>query len=125
MYDRSSTVVGVDDARLDMFARKQRAYDAILPTRAALLQHVKRATYQTGCIWSQSMVREPHIQSPAEFGWNKRDDLWQIVWTDLSPIADSCQQMTKCGCKTDCHGRWKCYCSGLNCTALCSCKCED
>ena len=56
MYDRSSTAEGVDDARLDMFARKQRPYEAIPPTRDALLQHVKRAAYQAGCKWSQSTV---------------------------------------------------------------------
>ncbi|KAJ8353186.1 hypothetical protein SKAU_G00207530 [Synaphobranchus kaupii] len=47
MYDRSSTADGVDNARLDMFARKQRPYEAIPPTQAALLQHVRRATYQS------------------------------------------------------------------------------
>jgi len=41
MYDRSSTAEGVDDARLDMFARKQRPHEAIPPTRGALLQHTK------------------------------------------------------------------------------------
>ena len=51
MYDRSSTAEGVDAARLDMFARKQRPYEAIPPTQGALKQHVKRAAYQAGCIW--------------------------------------------------------------------------
>ena len=39
MYDKSSTATGVNNARLDMFARKQRPYQAIPPTRSALLQH--------------------------------------------------------------------------------------
>lgn len=60
MYDRSSTVTSVDDARLEMFARKQRPYEAIPPTRAALLQHVKRAAYQAGCIWGQTILRQRH-----------------------------------------------------------------
>ena len=68
MYDKSSAAEGVDDARLDMFARKQRAYDTIPPTRAALPQHVKRAAYQASCIWSQSMVKQPEMQSPTECG---------------------------------------------------------
>ena len=50
MYDRLSTAVSVDEARLDMFARKQRPNEAIPPTRAALLQHTKRATYQAASI---------------------------------------------------------------------------
>ncbi|KAJ8414100.1 hypothetical protein AAFF_G00066980 [Aldrovandia affinis] len=124
MYDRSSTAEGVDDARLDMFAWKQRPYEAIPPTRSALKQHVKRAAYQAGCIWSQSTVRQPETQTPANWGWTKKGDLWQIVWTELSPIAESCQQLTKCGCKSECCSRCKCYCFGLTCTALCSCRCE-
>ncbi|KAH3772566.1 hypothetical protein DPMN_173907 [Dreissena polymorpha] len=32
MYDRSSSAADVHAARLDMFARKQRQYDAIPPT---------------------------------------------------------------------------------------------
>lgn len=42
MYDGSSAVDSVDEARLDQFARKQRPYEAIPPTRATLLQHTKR-----------------------------------------------------------------------------------
>ena len=41
MYDRSSQATDIDAARLDMFARKQRSYDTISPTRAALVQHSK------------------------------------------------------------------------------------
>ena len=125
MYDRSSTAEGVDDARLDMFARKQRPYEAIPPTRDALLQHVKRAAYQAGCIWSQSTVCQPETQSPADWGWTKKGDLWQIFWTELLPIAESCEQLTKCGCKSECHGRCKCYRFGLTCTILCCCRCQD
>jgi len=63
MYDRSCTVAGVNAARLDMFARKQKPYEAIPSTRAALLQHAKRAAYRAGCIWSQSTVRKPEAPS--------------------------------------------------------------
>jgi len=47
MYDRSSAASCVNEARLDHFAlaRKQRTYDAIPPTRAALREHAKRAAY--------------------------------------------------------------------------------
>ena len=83
MHDRSSTADGVDDARLDMFDRKQRPYEAIPPTQAALLQHVKRAAYQAGCIWGQSLVCQPEIKYRR---WTKKGDLWQILWTDLPPL---------------------------------------
>ena len=51
MYDRSSTTTCVNDARLDLLARKQRSYEAIPPTQSALLQHTKHAAYQAGCVW--------------------------------------------------------------------------
>ena len=88
MYDRSSTAEDVDEARLDMFARKQRPYEAIPPTRSALKQHMKRASYQAACIWSQSTVCQPETQTPENWGWTKKGDLWQIVWTELPPAAD-------------------------------------
>ncbi|KAJ8364285.1 hypothetical protein SKAU_G00131160 [Synaphobranchus kaupii] len=125
MYDRSSTAAGIDDARLDMFARKQKPYEAIPPTRAALIQHAKRAAYQAGCIWGQATVCQMETKSPSDWGWTKQGDLWQIFWTVLPPIAQRCQQLTKCGCKTECSGRCKCYRFGLPCTALCNCKCAD
>ena len=46
LYDRSSNAVCVNDARLQLFARKQRSYQSIPPTRTAIVQHLKRATYQ-------------------------------------------------------------------------------
>ena len=124
MYDRSSKADSVDDTRLDMFARKQRTYESIPPTRASLLQHVKRAAYQAGCIWSQATVCQPHPESPADWGWVKNGDILHIYWTTLPPISEGCQQLTKCACKKDCSGRCKCYKFGLPCTGLCSCKCD-
>ena len=54
MYDRSTSLTEIDAVRLDMFARKQRPYDSIPPTKAALTEHTKRATYQAGYIWGQA-----------------------------------------------------------------------
>ena len=60
MYDRYSAASCVNEARLDLFARKQRTYDAIPPTRAALREHAKRAAYE-----SYGVRRLPQIQKPA------------------------------------------------------------
>ena len=113
MDDRSSTATGDNNARLDMFARKQGQDQAIPSTRSALLQHVMHAAYQAGYVWSLSPLRHPETQSPAYWGWAKNGDLWNVVWTTLPPIVESCQQLTKCGCKSDCHGRCTCYRLGL------------
>ena len=61
MYDRSSAATGVDEARLHMFARKQRPYDSIPPTQADLREHakLKRAAYQVGVFWGQATCANP------------------------------------------------------------------
>ena len=108
MYDKNSTMDKVEEVRLDMFARKQRSYDAIPPTNAALKQHIKRSAYQAGCIWGQATMCKMQTENPANWGWQKHDNAWQVVWSTLPPIAQSCQQLTKCGCKLECRGRCKC-----------------
>jgi len=61
MYDRSNAASCVNEARLDHFARKQRTYDAIPPTTAALREHAKRAAYQGGVIWGKATASNPEI----------------------------------------------------------------
>lgn len=123
LYDRSSSCVRVNETRLDLFARKQRAYDSIPPTRAALKEHVKRAAFQAGHIWSQSLVCNPVLPSPGDWGWMNMGGTWVPYWTELTAVAKSCQELTHCGCKMQCSGRCKCFKTGLRCTALCSCTC--
>ena len=86
LYDRSSTALSVVEARLDMFARKQRQYEA--------------------------------------WGWKKLGEQWGVFWTANAPVAQSCEQLAKCGCKSECRGRCKCFRLGFTCTELCNCKCE-
>ena len=53
MYDRSSSTIKVNDARLDLFVRKQRPYNGIPPSRAALVDQIKRYVLQAGHTWGQ------------------------------------------------------------------------
>ena len=50
IYDGSSSATDIDSVKLDTYARKQKSYDAIHPTSAALDYHTQRAAYQGGCI---------------------------------------------------------------------------
>ena len=125
MYDRSNAASCVNEARLDHFASKQRTYDAIPPTRAALREHAKRAAYQGGVIWGQATAPNPETSTPADWGWIQSEEAWKINWTTLPSIAACCQELTKCCCKKDCLKRCKCFRAGLSCTALCSCVCDQ
>ena len=42
---------------------------AILPTKAALVQHTKRVIYQACHCWRQALDRHPDRPSPWEWGW--------------------------------------------------------
>ena len=79
-----SSCTGVSEARLDLFARKQYAYDSIPPTSGALKEHVKRAAFQAGHIWNQSTVCNPQLPSPGDWGWTKVDGTWVPHWTEAS-----------------------------------------
>ena len=74
MYDRSSSATDIYNVRLDMFARKQKAYDAKPQTSAALDYHTKPAAYQAGCILGQAITRQMEILSPPECGWKQQDN---------------------------------------------------
>ena len=127
LYDRATSTFAVNEARFELFARKQRPFDAIPPTRDALLQHIKRAAYQGGHVWSQLLTCNQTLPSPSNWGWVKDKDegMWKPKWTSLPSVAASCQELLKCGCKkSNCTGNCKCYRSGLPCTGLCTCNCQ-
>ncbi len=53
MYDKTSSLNSVNDARQELFCLRSRGMDRIPPTQDALLQHAKRAVFQAG-IWTTS-----------------------------------------------------------------------
>lgn len=72
MYDKNNIMDKIDEARLDLLARKQRSYDAIPLTGTALIQHVKQSAYQAGCIWGHATVCKMQTESPANWGVTER-----------------------------------------------------
>ena len=71
----------------------------IPPTESALIEHTKRAVYQAGHVWGQSLILEPALPSPKQRGWKEDDHNWQPNWTSLPTVAACCQELAKCGCK--------------------------
>lgn len=120
MYDRVSEDLTVNEARKQLFTKKSRAIEHIPPTKSALLQHLKRASYQA-FIWVQSLTKAPDLPEPCNWGWTKIMGEWQPIWTTLPEAAASCSELIKCSCKKGCTGRCKCSKAALKCTALCFC----
>lgn len=119
-YDRGSELISVDEARQQLFCQRSRTLDRIPPTSAALKQHLLRASYQGGHVWSQVHLTLPELPSPAEWGW-ERDDSWKPLWTTLPQAQQSCYELVRCSCKKACRGLCKCSKANLQCTALCAC----
>ena len=124
IYDRTSTCTDVNQARKKLFA-KTSCVKRIPPTRAALEQHVKRAVFQGGHVWGQSLVPDPVLPSPSSWGWIKTDaGLYEPHWTTLQEASKTCYELICCGCKKGCRTNCKCKKAGLQCTALCKCEGE-
>ena len=122
LYDRTSPEEDVNEARKQLFSKKGRTKDALPPTRAALLQHTKRAAYQAGHIWAKMMIPDPELPSPDGWGWSKKPGGgWSIYWTTLTEASAACRELLRFGRKSGCRGRCKCRKADLKCTALCQC----
>ena len=121
MYDRTSNHSDVNAVRQTLFTRGLQIAK-IPPTKNALVQHVRRAVYQAGHVWSQALTAECALPNPADWGWSSDKDGWTPVWTTIPDADKCCLELLRCGCKTGCiTRRCKCVCANLKCTALCSC----
>ena len=51
IYDRTKTLVSINETRKLLFTRKGRPMAALPPSEAALHQHIRRTALQGGMIW--------------------------------------------------------------------------
>lgn len=125
LYDKTSTVMSVNVARKQLFSKKGRPVNHIPPTQDSLIQHLKRASYQAGHVWGQSIKSSPTLPTPSDWGWQLIDGLWQPLWITIPEAAKCCPELLSCGCKAGCATRrCKCRRADLECTSLCACNGE-
>ena len=112
LYDKTSSKSHVNEARVDLFAQKGRDVHHIPPTQGSLLQHTRRAVYQS----LSSMVQLPQLKG---WGWiGAAGGTWEVMWSCLPEASKVCRELVCCkGCQTHC----KCRKAALTCTALCKC----
>ena len=122
LYNRSSTISHVNEARKHLFAFCNRQICHIPPTKAALFQHVKRAVYQAGHVWGQALTASPVLPSPSEWGWKEDENGdWIPLWTTQPDASAVCRELIKCSWRVGCSGRCSCYKAAPKCTELCAC----
>ena len=124
IYDRTSNLNSVNEARKELFCQKSRTMETIPPSPD--IGCFRRAAYQAG-IWNTSDRVNQEIPSPEGHGWTMDSERksWAPIWT--MPVAPkSCSKLVKCGCKSEkgCAGRCACKKAHWKCTELCSCNCK-
>ncbi|KAG0719399.1 hypothetical protein GWK47_007283 [Chionoecetes opilio] len=105
LYDRTSTCKNIDKARKKLFAKKNNV-QLIPPTKVAQEEHVKRAAYQGGHVWGQTLLPTPELPPPSSWGWVKNDEgVYKPHWTKLPEAAHTCYELVSCKYKTSCLKR--------------------
>ncbi|KAE8740339.1 hypothetical protein FOCC_FOCC014156 [Frankliniella occidentalis] len=123
-YSRNSKEIGVNGCREELFKRG-RQIETIPPTADALLQHMRRAAFQS-FVWTTSLVALQDLPNAKDWGWKLQENNWLPVWWRTLPEAGkACRALISCKCKQACT---RCSCrkateGGLACTALCTCPC--
>ena len=79
LYSSICPFIEVDKARQFIFAQTSRGFDALPPTKTALIEHIKRVVLQAGYIWGQSLVAIQEQPSPRDWGWVVSDNGWMLT----------------------------------------------
>ena len=66
LYSHTSQLLTVNAARKQLFSYGNRKLENLPPSRAALYQHVERASFQAGYIWGQALIANPSLPSPGD-----------------------------------------------------------
>jgi len=121
LYNRTSSLGDINEARCELFVKRGKGMEEIPPTKDALIQHIRRAIYQGGHCWGQALKVAPDLPSPADWGWVMHDGGWKPLWTTLPQASKASLELVCCGCKKGCRGACRCRKAALKCTALCHC----
>jgi hypothetical protein len=76
LNDVNTDCDNVNVARKRLFSNKGKTTENISPTHDALMQHVRRAVYQAGHVWGQSLTSQQILPNPSDWGWQMIDGNW-------------------------------------------------
>ena len=118
----------INNARYRKFCRNKIPEPHQLPpTKDELLQHVKRANFQS-FVWKKALCANPEIPSPDGNGWSLKDDMLEVTWMENLPAPESVLELITCDCRrSKCNTRCQCKVLSLECTDICKChaNCEN
>ena len=113
----------VNDLRVLLANKDERSIACLPPCKDSLDEHIKRAYWQTR-IWLHSDIASADLGNPAEYGWEKSEDVLKPVLYSgigavqlLSGLYCKCKKMKKNACANNCP----CEALKLECIELCNC----
>ena len=121
MYAKLSKI-SLIDLKIDMFkSLTDNDLRKLPPSRTALEQRTRRACYQAGYIWQES-VGNFTLPNPENWGWVFEGNMYQPRWQQgKCPIAIESLTLT-CSCHKGTCKNCKCSKSGLACISMCGCN---
>ena len=94
VYCRTSD--DVNTTRMTLFSQMSRNIENIPPRQAALDQHIKRSSNQSGHVWEQSHNVQPELPDVTDWRWETSQTAGYIPkWTTLSIAEATSLQMSK------------------------------
>ena len=111
----------IDVVRMEVFCQKTKDVERIPPTADAVLQHLKRSSYQAS-IWNAAHISEMSVPNPELHGWMVEDGKLVPIWVTTPLAKDVFNTEIKCSCTKLCSA-CKCTKAALKCTRMCKCKC--
>jgi hypothetical protein len=124
LYDRKEMDGDVNLLRYQLFCQKQAKNDAMPPTKDSLVQHTKRAAYQS-FIWKQALEAKPTIPTPDGHGWHTVDGQLAPTLMTQPAAPNTLLELIRCGCSKGCIKNCKCKNHHLACTQACKCTGDE
>ena len=91
------------------------------PSREALEQHTRRACYQAGYVWKET-VRDIVLPNPENWGWVLEENVYKPRWQQQNcPISIEKLTIT-CSCHKGTCKNCKCSKAGFLCISMCGCN---
>ena len=110
MYNRSSDLEHVDDARMaSLFCHSNKSMENLPPN---LLQHCKRVII-IKLVYGILINKLSNRPDPGEWGWewNADSQCWLPLWTTLPIASKACLELMKFSCGNRCsckRANWPC-----------------
>jgi len=95
-------VESVDQSRKVLFAKKGEVWKKFLRHQMHYC-NIRKAVYQAGYCWSQSLLSQQILPDPNEWGWkyDASNCAFTISWMTIPQASTICQKLIRCSCNKD------------------------